>query len=108
VTGIKPSTDGPPACFSNAEETQIPALKVFVHETTAKHSVAIIEDCVNTASDLIDRVKLVATESGDGVSGRMSRKCRSVFELEMVSIAKKLEPVVKEFKEKLQDRINTS
>jgi hypothetical protein len=107
-TGLKPSSDGPPNTFSNAEETQIPALKAFVHETTAKHSVVFIEDCVNTASDLVDRVKLVATEGSDGASSRMSRKCRSVFELEMMSITKKLDPVVNEFKDKIQNRINSA
>ena len=44
----------------------------------------------------------------DGASSRMSRKCCSVFELEMMSITKKLDPVVNEFKDKIQKRINTA
>ena len=33
---IKPSRDGPPSCFSNPDDTQIPLLRSFVHKTTAK------------------------------------------------------------------------
>ena len=55
VTGIKPSSDGPPNCFTSATDTQMKSLREFVHTTTASRRVLFAETFVRKASDLIDR-----------------------------------------------------
>lgn len=81
IQGIKPSSDGPPRCFTKPEDTQIPTLRAFVHETTAKHRVSFTEAFVNNASDMLDRVKLVAADAKYVPSGRFSRRCKACHRL---------------------------
>jgi hypothetical protein len=106
--GIKPSSDGPPSCFTKADETQIPALRAFVHETTAKHRVSFTEAFVNNASDMLDRVKLVAADAKDVPSGRSSRRCKAIFDDEMQKLEKKVQPVIAEFRRKAEAKIHLS
>jgi hypothetical protein len=108
IQGIKPSSDGPPSCFTKPEDTQIPALRTFVHETTAKHRVSFTEAFVNDASDMLDRVKLVAADTKDIPSGRSSRRCKAIFEAEMQGLEHKLQPVVAEFRRKAQAKVQLS
>jgi hypothetical protein len=108
IQGIKPSSDGPPSCFTKPDDTQIPALRAFVHETTAKHRVSFTEAFVNNASDMLDRVKLVAADAKDIPSGRSSRRCKAIFEAEMQRLEKKVQPVVTEFRRKAQAKVHLS
>jgi hypothetical protein len=52
------------------DDTNIPALQEFVHETTADFYLSFAKTSVANASDLMDLVKitLLATEVGDGSS----------------------------------------
>ena len=106
ITGIKPSSDGPPNCFSLASDTQIQHLREFVHTTTATRRVAFIENVVNRTSDLVDRVKLLAQDTNsDNCSTRQRIKCQNVFEGEMRSLATKIEPIAKNFLKKAEQKV---
>jgi len=105
VAKIKPSSDGPAQTFTNVDDTQIPALRAFVHQITALRQKAFFEDFVHTTSDFIDRVKLVATNANDSVGSRMAHKCRAAFDEEMDVIAAQLHPIVSAFQTMLRDRV---
>jgi hypothetical protein len=98
IQGIKATSDGPPNCFVSADDTQIPSLRKFVHETTAKHHSSFFELFANQVSDLVDRIKLIATESGNCGTTRASRRCRNAFGAEMKSLEQKLELIVENFR----------
>lgn len=108
VQGIKPSSDGPPNTFSRATDTQIPNLRSFVHATTAKHCITSTEAFVNEASDLLDCVKLVAADAKDAPGGRLPRKCKTVFEKAMSSLVTKLDPIGREFRDKMEKQVRTA
>jgi hypothetical protein len=94
IQGIKSTTDGPPNCFVAVDDTQIPSLRAFVYETTGKHHSSFFEMFANQVSDLVDRIKLIATEAGNSGTTRASRRCRSAFEAEMISLENKVKAIV--------------
>jgi hypothetical protein len=109
VTGIKPSSDGPPNCFTNPGDTQIQLLREFVHTTTATRRVSFCENFVKRASDLVDRVKLLANDhSSDGGGTRQKVRCENVFKGEMKNVAKEIEPIAKTFLEKAEQKVMTT
>jgi len=105
VAKIKPFMDGPLHTFTKVEDTQIPALRTFVHQTTAKHHAVFCEEFVRMTSDFMARVKLVATDASDNVGSRMAGKCRAAYDEEMNVIAAQLHPIVSAFQTKLQERV---
>ena len=108
IEGIKPSSDGPPNTFSKVRDTQIPSLRAFVHETTAKFRDQFTETFVNSTSDMVDRVKLLAADASNVPGGRTSRRCQSLFETEMTKLEAQVRPIAEEFKRKSEARINSS
>ena len=109
VTGIKPSSDGPPNCFTNPGDTQIQLLREFVHTTTATRRVSFCENFVKRASDLVDRVKLLANDhSSDGGGTRQKVRCENVFKGEMKNIAQKIEPIAQTFLGKAEQKVMTT
>jgi hypothetical protein len=105
LQGIKPSNDGPPNTFLTGDDTNIPALREFVHETTAEFHLSFAKTYVENASDLMDRVKLLATEAGDG-SSAAARCLERAFEQQVkMLLTDKLEPVVQEFKDTVRLKV---
>jgi hypothetical protein len=98
VQGIKSTSDGPPNCFSTAQDTQIPSLRTFVRDTTATHRKSFFEMFANQVSDVVDRFKLIATEADNRGSTRVSRKCLATFETEMQSLERKVKVIVDKFR----------
>ena len=106
VARIKPSSDGPANCFSFPGDTQIQRLRQFVHTTTASRRVAFAESFVNRASDLVDRVKLLANDSSsDGGGTRQKVRCHNLFLGEMGSLSKQIDPIAKDFLKKADKKI---
>jgi hypothetical protein len=104
---IKPSSDGPPSCFSNAADTQIPALRAFVHATTAKYRVHFSNTFSSTVSDLVDRVKLYATDAKSGGGSRASRRCKSVFDTEMKKVESHVAKLAQAFRSKAEQKVHS-
>jgi len=102
---IKPSKDGPPHTFSRLKDTQIPALREFVHETTARHQIAFFKDYVRRMNDIMDQVKLVAMDTSDSFGCCMSSSCKAAFDTEMTLIPTQLHPIVNAFQTMLEDRV---
>lgn len=97
---IKPSSDGPPSTFSNAVDTQIPALRSFVHDLTSRNRVQFAKTFVSNTNDMIDRFKLIAlNSSGSLPGGRSARRCESAFQQEMHTFRNELDTVAKEFEQ---------
>ena len=108
IEGIKPSSDGPPNTFSKASDTQIPNLRAFVHSVTASFRENFTKAFVNTTSDMVDRVKLLAADASNIPGGRTSRRCQCIFESEMNSLEAKIKPIAEDFRRKSETRINSS
>lgn len=107
-TGIKPGSDGPPSTFTKAEDTQIPALREFVHEVTAKYRLTFSEAFVNGTSDMLDRVKLVAADAKNVPSGRSSRRCKVVYDNEMAGLQRMVKPVVNHFRHQMDQKVRSA
>jgi hypothetical protein len=108
IQGIKPKSDGPPNCFASPEETQIPDLRSFVHETTARYCTSFAKTFVNNAGDFLDEVKLLAADASNTPSVRSARKYKGLFESEMSTLEKKIKPIVDEFRSKAQLKVDLS
>jgi hypothetical protein len=99
---IKTASDGAPSTFSDETQTQIPALRTFVHSITATARTSFTEDYVDSTCNILDRMKLVASNaSGVGVSGRMSRRFKACFDDCTADVlGKQVRQIVDEFKNK--------
>jgi hypothetical protein len=106
IRGIKPASDGPPSTFARAEDTQIPSLRTAVHLTTARFRASFATDFVSTASDMLDKVKLCATEDREDSSSGIA--FRRVFERLVNNIEAKIQPLVSEFISKAESNVSQS
>ena len=86
VTGIKPKSDGPPACFQDAKETNVPSLRAFVHTTTASLCKHAAHSMLSATSDFMNRLELSLGQKGD-VSASSATACKEVFETIMTRLA---------------------
>jgi len=108
IQGIKPKSDGASNTFFEAEHTQIPSLRMFVHETTALTTSSFTKSFVHHSSDIYDRIKLLATDAANVPRGRTSLQCMRVFEQEINKISQQILPLTKEFSQKMQEKVKTS
>jgi len=107
IQGIKPKSDGASNTFFEAEDTQIPRLRTFVHETTAHTTSSFTKSFVHHSSDIYDRIKLLATDAANVPRGRTSLRCMRVFEQEINKIGQQILPLTKEFSQKMQQKVKT-
>jgi hypothetical protein len=108
IRGIKPSTDGPPNTFSAVNDTQVPALRSFVRDTTSKHLKSFYEMFANHVSDIVDRIKLIAIGNGNHGCTRTSRLCRESFEKDMLHLEKGVKAIVDDFRRIARDKVSTT
>jgi len=108
IEGIKPSTDGPPSCFERSEDTQIPDLRGFVHQTTAHFRVSFAKAFVEQANDLLERVKLIAAGSNNVPGGRTSRRCLSVFESAVDRRQTQIKSIADEFQRRADSKVQST
>ena len=85
VSNIKSKSDGPPACFQEPAETNIPALRAFVHQTTVRQRKAAAHSTLQRTSDLVDELQLCLADNAE-VSAGVSAVCLEAFEAEMRSL----------------------
>jgi hypothetical protein len=105
IQGIKPASDGQANTFSRIQDTQIPQLRTFVHETTARFGETFSKDFVHHASDMLDRVKLLATDAANVPSGRSSIRCMKSFQEQVQALAEKIQPIVDDFTKNADQRV---
>lgn len=104
IRKIKSGSDGDPLIFANAEDTQIPSLQVAVHKTTARFQFSYANTFVNTTSNILDRIKLCATEKKkESVLGPGLRR---VFTDTVEGLEKKLEPIASAFAQEVGELID--
>lgn len=108
IQRIKPKSDGAPNTFFEAEDTQIPSLCTFVHETTAQTTSIFTKSFVHHSSDIYDRIKLLATDAANVPRGRTSLQCMRIFEQEINEISQQILPLTKEFSQKMHQKVKTS
>lgn len=108
IQGIKPQSDGPPNTFSKAEDTQIPSLRMFVHEMTSRFRSSFAKSYVNNTSDILERVKLLAVNAANIGSGRSSLTCMRTFEREVSKIGDKIHPLTEKFSQAMETKVRTS
>ena len=108
IQGIKPTIDGLPNTFDLADDTQIPNLRMFVHETTARHCASFAKSFVNNASDMLDRVKLLAVDAANVPSGRSALQCMRFFKQEVTKIGDRIQPLTKDFTKKMEQKVTSS
>jgi hypothetical protein len=108
IEGIKPKSDGASNTFFDAEDTQIPRLRSFVHETTAHTISSFTKAFVHHSSDIYDRIKLLATDAANVPRGRTSLQCMRIFEQEINKISQQILPLTKEFSVKMHQKVKTS
>jgi len=107
VMKIKTSRDGPTSCFSNPKDTQIPQLRSFVHETTARFCKSSVKAFVENTNDLLDQMKLVAGDVEDA-PGRGGAKLKKLFERTMNDMTAQVNPIAKDFKKVIDNKIQRS
>jgi hypothetical protein len=105
IQGIKPASDGEANTFSCVRDTQVPQLRTFVHETTARCCETFSKNFVNNTSDMLDRVKLLATDAANVPSGRSSIRCMKSFEAEVNTLVEKIQPIVDHFMKNAEQRV---
>jgi hypothetical protein len=105
IQGIKPKSDGPPTTFSEAEDTNIPELRNFVHGITMNHRLTFAKAFVNNTSDMVDRMKLLAIGAAQVSSGRSSIQCMRLFDREVEQIGAKIDPLASDFANKMKDKV---
>jgi len=108
IQGIKNKSDGPPNTFSLAEHTQIPNLRMFVHKTTSHEGIRYAKRFVNNASDILDRVKLLAVDAGNVPSGRSSLQCMTHFRNEVNRLVEIIQNFTQDFTNKMESKVKTS
>jgi hypothetical protein len=87
-------------------DTQVPQLRTFVHETTApRYCETFSKNFVNNTSDMLDRVKLLATDAANVPSGRSSIRCMPSFEAEVNTLVEKIQPIVDHFMKNAEQRV---
>jgi hypothetical protein len=105
---IKPQSDGPPNTFYKAADTQIPMLRNFVHATTSKSRGAFVRNYVESVGDLLDRLRLLATDSKDAPTGRTAYRLQQSFENEIRKMGSKIDGISMTFQSQLQAKIEQS
>lgn len=105
---IKPSRDGPPSCFSNAADTQLPLLRSYVHTTTAKFCMSSVRSYVESTNDVLDQMKLLAADVDDVPTGRSAFRMKSSFEHAMRDLATKIDPIARDFRKEIDEKIQRS
>mmetsp|Transcript_14818 Transcript_14818/g.32186 ORF Transcript_14818/g.32186 Transcript_14818/m.32186 type:complete len:794 (-) Transcript_14818:1105-3486(-) len=105
---IKPSRDGPPSTFSNSSDTQVPQLRSFVHETTARFCKSSVKTFVENTNDLLDQMKLLAADVDNVPTGRSAFRMKSLFETAMRELASKIDPIAKDFRKTIDQKIQRS
>ena len=100
LLGIKPRSDGPPNTFASIKDTQIPSLRMAVHETTKRFQIFFATSYLNKCCNLIDRFRLCAAggESADD-------KYRKVFQHEVSSLDSTLDRIKEDFSRKSQIKV---
>ncbi len=108
IQGIKPQSDGPLSTFSKAEDTQIPSIRMFVHETTSRLRASFAESFVNNTSDILERVKLLAVDAANIGSGRYSLTCMRTFEREVAKIGSEIHPLTEQCSKDNEQKIKSN
>ncbi|KAL7554660.1 hypothetical protein ACHAWF_018144, partial [Thalassiosira exigua] len=102
---IKASRDGPPSTFSNPRDTQIPQLRQYVHEATARSGTSAVRTFVENTNDVLDQMKLLAGDVDDVPTGRSAFRMKSTFEHLMRDVSKKIDPIAGDFQRVLDQKI---
>ncbi|KAL7499648.1 hypothetical protein ACHAWT_010345 [Skeletonema menzelii] len=105
---IKPSRDGPPSCFSNADDTQIPLLRQFVHKTTAKFCQNSVKTFVEQTNDLVEQMKLICTDSNSDVSTGSARRMKQLHKSSVQSLTDQIKPIATQFKRVIDQKVSNS
>ncbi|KAL7460700.1 hypothetical protein ACHAXS_001143 [Conticribra weissflogii] len=105
VGRIKKTTDGKPNTFSNVADTQIPSLRSYIHEATKRFREAHTKSFIENTNDLVDRLKLLATNVADVPTGRSAYKTKSIYQSEMRVLKCKVEPIAENFRSAMNDEI---
>ncbi len=109
ISGVKNQTDGPPNCFMQRDDTQIPSLRSFVHQVSLKAKKTFAESFLNEVSDVVDRIKLLASDGKDSIaSGTLGRKCKSIFDAEIAKLRGPILREAKRFQDTAFDTISTN
>jgi len=107
IEGIKPSSDGPPSCFSRASDTQVPSLRLFVHQTTADSRLEFTNAFVERSNNMLERLKLLAAGSTNIPGGRSSRRCFTIFENKMDKLESGIAPLAEDFRRRAIFKVQT-
>ncbi len=105
---IKPSRDGPPSCFSNPADTQIPLLRQFVHKTTAKFCQNCVKTFVEQTNDLVEQMKLLCTDSNSDVSTGSARRMKQLHKSSVQSLTNQIKPIATQFKKVIDQKVSNS
>jgi len=82
MQGIKSSSDGLPATFLKAMDTQIPSLQKFVKEVSTGFRKEFVKVYVNDTSNFVETVKLLASGETAIRCSVLKKDCKLAFEKE--------------------------
>ena len=105
---IKPSRDGPPSCFSNPKDTQIPLLRSYVHKTTANFCQNSVKTFVEQTNDLVEQMKLLCTDSNSDVSTGSARRMKQLHSSSVQTLKNQVKPIAAQFKRVIDQKVNDS
>jgi hypothetical protein len=108
ISGIKPFSDGLANTFSDARDTQIPALRTNVHVTSAHQRTKFTETFVCSVGDMVDRVKLLASGASNVPGSRTAHQCKSIFGKEMEKLAKNVKSAAENFCQRAREKVKLS
>jgi hypothetical protein len=72
------------------------------------HSKSHAKNYVENANDLLDRMKLLASDAGEVPSTRSANRLKSAFEMEMRKLEQSIDPIAEDFYKLLDERVQSS
>lgn len=106
IQGIKSATDGKAGTFSSAEDTNIPRLRDSVFQATARFRQTFARNYVESASDMLDRINLCATQDKEDVGSVI--KFRRSFDIEINALDGLIQPIASAFIREAENKVNTA
>lgn len=103
IKDIADNVNGEPRTFDSAEDTEIPLLRGSVHKTTVQSRTAFAAYIIKETSNLLDRIKLCASQDPEVGSSEAFRKA---FEKEKKMLDARMEQLVASFIEKVDGCVN--
>ena len=108
IVRVKSSCDGPPKTLLEADHTQIPLVRKFVHETTKRKSKEFMRNFVQATEDALEKLSLFASGHKFAVAYEATAtSLKASFEFELKQIDASILEVSTTFEKAMRSGVET-